>query len=841
MVLEYCPGQDLFYWLDERQDSSMALYGDFHSRATSPFQGYIAPSPVRPKPMELATNCTEEEEFLSKTITQVSTGADLMSSHASSRRNLSGESDRTPPSPSLLSATENSNLLSRKRLRLISRMFGQMCSAIEICHQDGVAHRDIKPENFIVMDGRGEGGLDGERGRGRGRVVVKITDWGLGTREDMCEDFDCGSKPYMAYGEIFRFPNPYFDTDLISLECRNNLEPTYNPRQADVWSLGLVLLNLLYHRNPWADPSLNDPDFAAYVAAPIEFLQDRFEGIGLEVATFLTNRVFCDILEIDEETGEMRRRVTAGEFGIWSEDLVGMMGEGNRKRASVSEHTFQLTSDIIRPLPINKSPQNVSLLTQYAPIVTSSPVNINLFEENGNETLQPNLFLSTETPTRSSYGRSYSNEDDSLPSPSFPPSKLDSSYCTDSIPVSPLRIFASERATPSRSPLGTPMELPPSVSSAPAIAIAIPPRRSSLESSTLEESIRNGSPGLTSGFSEIAIAESMESGSLESEAAVAKARRRKRGARKGKAARAADSAELNTSNPTSPISPQSSGIDSNRDRILTDLATASQDLAREVSKATRTFGTRSASALPSTSTQKPIITSPIKKNGVFDRMKNLVSDGNPDLQAFKLRAQERNGRDDIISAPAKLQGNSRNRSNGADSWGSFDEDRGRDNHDHWGSSTSRRERLEARKKEFSPTSSSREVDSRITSVVNGEGGSGHDWRAPTMNRNSGSTATVTDKSRFLPPPISVTATTPPSHHSTAHHVPSNHSVTSNLYSPTRKFSDSKSSIPSPTTLVNGSPASIIYAAKDGLSSKNGGNERGNRNKLNRIWQKLNLQ
>lgn len=74
-------------------------------------------------------------------------------------------------------------------------MFGQMCAAVQACHEVGIAHRDIKPENFIVMDGRGEGES------GVGRVVVKITDWGLGTRESECEDFDCGSKPYMAYGE----------------------------------------------------------------------------------------------------------------------------------------------------------------------------------------------------------------------------------------------------------------------------------------------------------------------------------------------------------------------------------------------------------------------------------------------------------------------------------------------------------------------------------------------------------------------------------------------------------------------------------------------------------------
>lgn len=109
--------------------------------------------------------------------------------------------DETPPSPSLLSAAMGDQLLSRKRLRLISRMFGQMCAAVQACHERGISHRDIKPENFIVIDGKGDRASAPQGHDARKGVVVKITDWGLGTMEEECEDFDCGSKPYMAYGE----------------------------------------------------------------------------------------------------------------------------------------------------------------------------------------------------------------------------------------------------------------------------------------------------------------------------------------------------------------------------------------------------------------------------------------------------------------------------------------------------------------------------------------------------------------------------------------------------------------------------------------------------------------
>ncbi len=88
-----------------------------------------------------------------------------------------------------------------------------MCEAVAVCHDVGVYHRDIKPENFIVTDSTDT--FD------RRVVVVKLTDFGLSTRESESGDMDCGSAPYMSY------------------ECRNNCAPTYSPRAADVWSLGL--------------------------------------------------------------------------------------------------------------------------------------------------------------------------------------------------------------------------------------------------------------------------------------------------------------------------------------------------------------------------------------------------------------------------------------------------------------------------------------------------------------------------------------------------------------------------------------------------------------------------
>jgi hypothetical protein len=137
LLLEFVPGEDLFYFLEQSRD---------HYESESP------------------TN--------------------------------SSSSSLTPPTPSLLSILHPSQLLSRTRLRLISSMFTQMCEAVAACHDQQVFHRDIKPENFIVTDGWTTL-PDGRRER---KVIVKLSDFGLSTKDVESSDMDCGSAPYMSYG-----------------------------------------------------------------------------------------------------------------------------------------------------------------------------------------------------------------------------------------------------------------------------------------------------------------------------------------------------------------------------------------------------------------------------------------------------------------------------------------------------------------------------------------------------------------------------------------------------------------------------------------------------------------
>jgi serine/threonine protein kinase len=117
---------------------------------------------------------------------------------------------------------------------LIRSVFLQLLDGIAHIHSLGIAHRDIKPENIVCSD-------DGLR--------VRICDFGLATSESQSSEFGCGSTFYIAP------------------ECLGESYPartSYPTKAGDVWSLGIILVNLVCGRNPWRIASPSDDSFSAF-------------------------------------------------------------------------------------------------------------------------------------------------------------------------------------------------------------------------------------------------------------------------------------------------------------------------------------------------------------------------------------------------------------------------------------------------------------------------------------------------------------------------------------------------------------------------------------------------
>ncbi|KAK2614272.1 hypothetical protein N8I77_001118 [Diaporthe amygdali] len=116
---------------------------------------------------------------------------------------------------------------------LAKRIFLQILDAVEFCHSRGIYHRDLKPENVLVKD-QGE--------------TVKLADFGLATSSERSDDYGCGSTFYM------------------SPECldHSSRRPFYYCAPNDVWSLGVILVNLTCGRNPWKQASVEDSTYRAF-------------------------------------------------------------------------------------------------------------------------------------------------------------------------------------------------------------------------------------------------------------------------------------------------------------------------------------------------------------------------------------------------------------------------------------------------------------------------------------------------------------------------------------------------------------------------------------------------
>ncbi|WFD29529.1 Serine/threonine protein kinase [Malassezia sp. CBS 17886] len=121
---------------------------------------------------------------------------------------------------------------------VIKDVFDQLLDAVEHCHRAGIYHRDLKPENVLCLHG--------------GRRVV-LADFGLATGDKWSADFGCGSSFYMGP------------------ECQGGIATRleqYSTEANDVWSLGVILINLICGRNPWKQATPSDETFCEYLRNP---------------------------------------------------------------------------------------------------------------------------------------------------------------------------------------------------------------------------------------------------------------------------------------------------------------------------------------------------------------------------------------------------------------------------------------------------------------------------------------------------------------------------------------------------------------------------------------------
>lgn len=180
-----------------------------------------------------------------------------------------------PEGDLFLNITERGQYVGKDELS--RNIFLQILDAVEHCHNLGIYHRDLKPENILVTD-------NGD--------TVKLADFGLATSDDRSEDYGCGSTFYMS-------------PECLDPSAR---KPFYMCAPNDVWSLGVILVNLTCGRNPWKQASYQDSTYRAYAGSP-DFLKTILP-LSDELNDIL-GRIFTPIPEQRITLPELREMIKA--------------------------------------------------------------------------------------------------------------------------------------------------------------------------------------------------------------------------------------------------------------------------------------------------------------------------------------------------------------------------------------------------------------------------------------------------------------------------------------------------------------------------------------------------
>ncbi|KAJ3018493.1 UNVERIFIED_CONTAM: hypothetical protein HDU68_011134 [Siphonaria sp. JEL0065] len=158
---------------------------------------------------------------------------------------------------------------------VVKEVFVQIADSVIHCHTSGFYHRDLKPENCLISTAN---------------YKVKLADFGLTTTDDWSTELGCGSVRYMA-PECFELthntpdnvsPGQPVPPPAKSLPVPPGvLNGGYSPAANDVWALGVILLNLLFGKNPWFEAHMTDAIFSAFAGAfPIGAFLQQLAGFS---------------------------------------------------------------------------------------------------------------------------------------------------------------------------------------------------------------------------------------------------------------------------------------------------------------------------------------------------------------------------------------------------------------------------------------------------------------------------------------------------------------------------------------------------------------------------------
>merc|ERR1711871_316863 len=176
----------------------------------------------------------------------------------------------------LMSLTESPN--QKYDEKEASYVMKQVMTGLDFCHRRGIFHGDIKPENLLLKDD-----------------VVKLTDFSIKIygHDDISSlppcssvlngDGNNNSSNSNSEGSIENIVQDKNSGENIGStvyaapELRQGINAYIsNLSAADVWSAGVTLFVMCSGYIPWRSTSMNDENFARFIATPASFFPSSF-------------------------------------------------------------------------------------------------------------------------------------------------------------------------------------------------------------------------------------------------------------------------------------------------------------------------------------------------------------------------------------------------------------------------------------------------------------------------------------------------------------------------------------------------------------------------------------
>ena len=146
----------------------------------------------------------------------------------------------------------------RPNKRIQDQIIYQLCDVVGYCHSKGIYHRDIKPENILIKEQDGQ-------------VDIKLMDFGLATKSKKSNEF-IGSYKYLS-------PEGF--------KLKYGVLSEFDSEKNDIWSIGIVIVNLMSNKHPWKSAHLNDKLYCKYLS------RDDFFSVNFGVSSRTNNLLYA--------------------------------------------------------------------------------------------------------------------------------------------------------------------------------------------------------------------------------------------------------------------------------------------------------------------------------------------------------------------------------------------------------------------------------------------------------------------------------------------------------------------------------------------------------------------